>query len=158
MPTCPKCQANVLQDAIYCEACGHKLDEPLPAGNGGVAGDRPPTHGSLAAEIPLLSGAARQIRARLEGFKERAEREMQSTRREQQVRKQEEQEGRAGKGRTFLGIVVGVALLVLWVWLLVRGVRGNPPQHVLQLLARLPLPDLGEELPLLLPEAGLGDP
>lgn len=164
MPTCPNCQASVLQDAIYCEACGWKLDAPPPAPEE-ARGDRPPTHGSLRAEIPLLSGAARQIKARIEGFRERTEREMQSTRREQEIRRQEEEQTRKGKGKNFLGIVLGVALLALWIWLLVRGIRGNPPQHVLDLLTRLakvPLDGpvvegtvVDDFVPV--PEAGLGD-
>ena len=136
MPNCPSCQAKVLQDSIYCESCGWKLDAPVPP-----AGAQPPqpsaAHGTLRAEIPLLSGAARQLRARLDGLRDKVERSRDSHRRGQEARRQEQEQERQGKGRAFLGILAGVALLVLWVWLLVRGVKGAPATEEQRLLETL---------------------
>lgn len=132
MSTCPNCQAQILQDAIFCEACGWKLDEPVPED----PRQKPQAKGSLRAEIPLLSGAVRQIRARVEGYRERSERK----RRQAQEKNQEQQEPRGSRGRTFLGILAGLALLALWAWLLVRGIRGPAPAEELQFLQFLRLP------------------
>ncbi len=134
MTTCPNCQAQVLQDAVFCEACGWKLDEPVPEG----PQERPRAKGSLRAEIPLLSGAVRQIRARVEGFRERSERK----RRQTQERNQEKQDSGPSRGRTFLGILAGLALLVLWAWLLIRGIRGQAVTEDLQFLRLLGVPGL----------------
>jgi hypothetical protein len=132
MSTCPNCQAQVLQDARFCEACGWKLDEPVPE----TPQDRPRAKGSLRAEIPLLSGAVRQIRARVEGYRERSERK----RRKIQERNQEQQDSTPSRGRTFLGILAGLALLILWAWLLIRGVRGQAVSDEMQWLRLLGIP------------------
>jgi len=134
MSTCPNCQAQILQDAIFCEACGWKLDEPVPES----PQERPRTKGSLRAEIPLLSGAVRQIRARVEGYRERSERK----RRQTQERNQEKQDSGQSRSRTFLGILAGLALLILWAWLLIRGIRGQAPLEDMQLLRLLGIPGI----------------
>ncbi|HXE73047.1 MAG TPA: zinc ribbon domain-containing protein [Candidatus Nitrosotenuis sp.] len=131
MSQCPNCRAEVLSDALFCEACGHRLAEP--AQTNGDAGQRA-TPGSLRAEIPLLSGAAAQIRARIEGMKERVERERQSSRREEEIRRKEES---TPKRRSWLTVVIGVLILILWAYLLVRWPRPASPLMIWQLLRRL---------------------
>lgn len=155
MPICPDCKGQVQPDAVFCEHCGWKMDSPPPPGPGEAGADRPAAPGWLRAEIPLLTGGARQIRAMVENARERAERDRQAQKREQELRRQEQQEGRKGRAGTFAAFMVGLCLLALWIWLLVRGIRGTPPQHVLQLLSRFPLPGTG---PLDSTEAGLGEP
>lgn len=129
MPRCPSCQAEILEGSRFCEACGHRMegDPPVASDNGGTS--RPPTHGSLRKEIPLLSGPARRIRARIDTLQERAERERHTSRRENAFRQREKQavqeQHRRGKGRGFAGILLGVLVLVLWVYLLVR-LRPSP--------------------------------
>ena len=132
MSTCPNCHAQVLHDARFCEACGWKLDEPVPE----TPQDRPRAKGSLRAEIPLLSGAVRQIRARVESYRERSER----MRRKAQERDQEAQDSTPSRKHKFLGIVVGLALLVLWAWLLIRGVRGQAVSDEIQIFRMLGVP------------------
>ncbi len=140
MPTCPNCQAKVLQDAIFCEACGWKLDSPLPAGGCEGQPDPAPARGSLRAEIPLLSGAVRQVQARLDGMREKFQRDRGNQERGREVQRQEAEEKRHGKARTFLGLLAGVALLALWIWLLVRGVRGPAGCLDMQLMEYLQIP------------------
>ncbi len=140
MPICPNCQAKVLQDAVFCEACGWKLDSPLPAGGGEGRPGQVPARGSLRAEIPLLSGAVRQVQARLEGMRERFQRDRGTQGRDRDARRQQSDAKRHGKARTVLGLVAGMALLALWVWLLIRGVRGPAGALDLQLLDYLHIP------------------
>lgn len=135
MPTCPNCQAQVLQDAIFCEACGWKLDSPVPSAAG-----QAPARGSLRAEIPLLSGAVRQVQARLGGLREKLQRDRGHIERDREAQRQETEDKRQNRGRTFLGLVAGLALLALWVWLLVRGIRGPAGAGDLQLLEYLHIP------------------
>lgn len=136
MPNCSRCQGEVLPDAVYCETCGHRLEAGVDGGQAPGGPESTTTHGSLRAEIPLLSGTTRQLRARLEGFKGRSERESQAQRREVEVRRHEQAGQTRSRGRTMAALLAGVALLALWVWLLVRGRETPPPAGLLRLLGR----------------------
>lgn len=130
MPTCPNCQAEVISDAQFCEACGYRLGQAAQQGSVEVRNVERPAAlpGSLRNEIPFLSGAVRQAKARLESWKEQTERDKREARREEDMRKQEEEQAvkKSGKRSIWL-MLVGVMVLAAWVWLIIRfPPKANP--------------------------------
>lgn len=141
MPTCPNCQAEVISDAQFCEACGYRL-----AGGGAEQGtvevknvEKPGAlPGSLRNEIPFLSGAVRQAKARLESWKEQTERDKREARREEELRKQEEEAAaKKGGGRSLWLMLTGIIVLAVWVWLIIRFPPKANPMLKWQLLQEM---------------------
>lgn len=140
MPSCPNCQAEVITDAQFCEACGYRLA-------GGEQGtvevrnvERPAAlPGSLRNEIPFLSGAVRQAKARLESWKEQTERDKREARREEELRQQEEEQAaRKGSGKRSVWLMlVGLLVLAAWVWLIIRFPPKANPMLKWQLLQEM---------------------
>ncbi|MEW6282924.1 MAG: zinc ribbon domain-containing protein [Candidatus Eremiobacterota bacterium] len=140
MPTCPNCQADTITDAQYCEACGYRLASSVvhSSEHGTVESYGVPKPdalpGSLRAEIPFLSGAVKQARARLESWKEQAERDKLEARREKDLQRQEEDSPKKRGRRSIWLMLVGVLVLVLWVFIIVRWPPGMNPAAKWQLL------------------------
>ena len=62
MPDCENCKGQVLPDATFCEACGHKLG--TPAARKPEPGEAKP--GSLRSELAFLSGSIDQAKVRID--------------------------------------------------------------------------------------------
>ncbi len=140
MATCPNCQAEVITDAQFCEACGYRL----AGGDQGTVEvhnvERPAAlPGSLRNEIPFLSGAVRQAKARLDSWKEQTERDKREARREEDLRKQEEEAAakKGGTGRRIGLMLVGILVLAAWVWLIIRFPPKANPMMKWQLLQEM---------------------
>ena len=128
MPECVQCKANILPDSQYCEACGHKVGDPVGQKSGS---------GSLRSEVAFLSGAVDQAKARLEGWRQKgdtarlqAEREQAIKKQEQQVEKQEQSKKKRGIVETLMQVVVGVIALVAFVYLLLKMPRKASPYMI----------------------------
>lgn len=130
MPECLQCKANILPDSQYCDACGHKVGEPVGQKSGS---------GSLRSEVAFLSGAVDQAKARLEGWRQKgdtarlqAEREQAIKKQEQEVEKQEQSKKKRGILETLMQMMVGIVALVAFVYLLLKMPRKASPHAVLR--------------------------
>lgn len=140
MPACENCQAEVLSDAQYCEACGHKIGTPSPKAEkekGPTTERLSATPGSLRSEIPFLSGIGDQAKVRFDNWKNKGEQAKKEAERQQDLKKQEQEAARkerSGRGSSILNFLVGLAALCAFVYLLIRLPRkGASPMLVMQL-------------------------
>lgn len=132
---CEQCGASNLPEARFCEACGHELGTPaeqeLPvqtvegeSGTGSVGA----SPGSLRDEIPFLTGAVEQAKARIEDWRlknTRKKTEAERERRVEEERRREEQQSRSPVNR-FISIVLGLVALAAFLALLLRYPRQSP--------------------------------
>jgi hypothetical protein len=142
MPACENCNAQVLPDATFCEACGHKLGT-TPASKIAEESGAQATPGSLRSELAFLSGTIDQAKARIDQWKQKGDQSKRAAeiQAEQQRAAEEEarQEKRKKRGplQAVLQFLAGLAALAAFVYLLIRLPRNASPTLVLQLWASL---------------------
>ncbi|MBI3925007.1 MAG: zinc ribbon domain-containing protein [Armatimonadetes bacterium] len=136
MEVCRKCGAQNIDEARYCEVCGVDLAEvetqealsgDSPAG-GELGTAAQPSPGSLRDQIPFLTGAVEQAKARIDSWKQRSERSRQDKVRQEEAARQE-QEQRATSARGSLSglwsFLLGLVALAAFIYLLLRLPRGS---------------------------------
>ena len=142
MPACENCQAEVLTDAQYCEACGHKIGTPSPKAEkekekAAAAERQTASPGSLRSEIAFLSGAVDQAKVRIDNWKSKGDQAKKEAERQQDLKKQEQEmarKERSGRGSGIVNFLVGLLALCAFVYLLVRLPRkGVSPSVVMRL-------------------------
>lgn len=128
---CPRCEAENLPEAKFCESCGTDLDSEVLSGE--PTQSLTPRPGSLRDAIPFLTGGVDQAKARFDGWKQKKTRTDTEKLRERHFEEQRKQEG-AGEerdkkesfGRTLTRIMVGVLALALLIYLIVRNPNMPP--------------------------------
>jgi hypothetical protein len=139
---CPRCSAENLPEAKYCESCGTDLDAPAPSGE--PTQSLTPRPGSLREAIPFLTGGVDQAKARFDGWKQkktRSDTEKARERHFEQERQKEEAASGGGRkkesfGRTVSRILVGLLALAILIYLIVRN-PNLPPWMAQQLVNQL---------------------
>lgn len=135
---CEKCGADNLPGTQYCEACGHELGTPSEAAAAaleiddepeteplGNPEDRPAKPGSLRDEIPFLTGAVDQAKARFQGWQQKkARQKTEKVREEEYSGSSSNSEPAAPEQSSFMskvmGFLVGILALALFIYLLIR--------------------------------------
>lgn len=135
---CEQCSESNLPEAKYCEACGHELgtepenDSPSSPIDSGESSETRP--GSLRDEIPFLTGAVDQARARIEDWKQKSARKQTEKVREREFREQaaaSESKGEgAGLGQRVMTLLVGILAIAAFIYILVRLPRGTSPTAI----------------------------
>lgn len=143
---CPRCQADNLPEAKYCESCGTDLDAPFQPGE--PTQSLTPRPGSLREAIPFLTGGVDQAKARFDGWKQKKTRHETERAREKHFEEQTQEEdtrsergGRETFGRTLARILVGLLALALLIWLIARN--PNLPPWMAQQLVNQALDEWG---------------
>ncbi|MCA9796704.1 MAG: hypothetical protein KC910_33070, partial [Candidatus Eremiobacteraeota bacterium] len=121
---CEQCSESNLPEAKYCEACGHELgtepenDSPSSPIDSGESSETRP--GSLRDEIPFLTGAVDQARARIEDWKQKSARKQTEKVREREFREQaaaSESKGEgAGLGQRVMTLLVGILAIAAFIY------------------------------------------
>ena len=121
MNTCPKCQTQVQSDALFCEACGTKLDQQYPQEEEAAA-ETASQPGSLKERLAVLSGPLRQLKAKWPKKSSQPNTENRSRGQESDYQAEAGKTSkRSGKVLNFLiSVIVGIGLIAFWVWLLMR--------------------------------------
>lgn len=121
MQKCPNCGEPVLPNAQYCESCGLQLtpaqnNESQAASAASGSADNPQpvkaAAGSLRDKISLLSGATRQLKARLQN----------AAASKTKVPAPQPEKKKSGKLSIIISIITGLAMLGLWIWLMIKRV------------------------------------
>ncbi|MCR5663125.1 MAG: zinc ribbon domain-containing protein [bacterium] len=121
MQKCPSCGEPVLPNAVFCESCGLQLtpaqnNESQAAGANAASADNPQpvkaTAGSLRDKISLLSGATRQLKARLQN----------AAASKNKMPAPQPEKKKSGKLSIIISIITGLAMLGLWIWLMLKRV------------------------------------
>lgn len=144
---CPRCSADNLPEAKYCESCGTDLDAPISSGQ--PTESLAPRPGSLRDAIPFLTGGVDQAKARFDGWKQKKTRTDTEKAREkhfeEQARQEEQSVERSGKketfGKTVARLLVGLLALALLIWLIARN--PNLPPWMAQQMVDQVLHDWG---------------
>lgn len=156
---CEKCGADNLPGTQYCEACGHELgmpseeaaaaleiDSEVDTETLGDPDDRPAKPGSLRDEIPFLTGAVDQAKARFQGWQQKKARQKTEEVRDKEFSSQAREEAAAPEHSSFMSKVmaflVGILALAAFIYLLIRYPRQTSPAQawaLAQAVARLPL-------------------
>lgn len=144
---CPRCSADNLPEAKYCESCGTDLDAPISSGQ--PTESLTPRPGSLRDAIPFLTGGVDQAKARFDGWKQKKTRTDTEKAREkhfeEQARQEEQSVERSGKketfGKTVARLLVGLLALALLIWLIARN--PNLPPWMAQQMVDQVLHDWG---------------
>lgn len=138
MPECENCQGQVLTDATFCEACGHKLGTPSTkkTPEPEAVGEAKP--GSLRAELAFLSGSIDQAKVRLDQWKQKGDQSKRAAEREAEQKKVEVEEARKDRKkrspfRAVLQFLSGLLALAAFVYLLIKLPRNTPPLMTMQL-------------------------
>jgi hypothetical protein len=138
---CPRCSAENLSEAKYCESCGTDLDSPTRSGE--PTQSLTPKPGSLRDAIPFLTGGVDQAKARFDGWKQKKTRTDTEKAREKHFEEQareEEQVGERGKkesfGKTLTRVLVGLLALAILIYLIVRN-PNLPPWMAQQMVDQL---------------------
>jgi hypothetical protein len=138
---CPRCSADNLPEAKYCESCGTDLDAPLGSGEPTQSLETRP--GSLRDAIPFLTGGVDQAKARFDGWKQKKARTDTEKAREkhfeEQARQDERQDERGKRetfGKTVTRVLVGLLALAILIYLIVRN-PNLPPWMAQQLVDQL---------------------
>lgn len=140
---CPRCRAENLPEAKYCESCGTDLDAPVNSSE--PTQSLTPRPGSLREAIPFLTGGVDQAKARFDGWKQKKTRTDTEKAREKHFEEQARQEQTSGErgpkesfGKTVVRVMIGLLALALLIWLIARNPNLPPwmaQQMVKQLLA-----------------------
>ncbi len=134
---CEKCGADNLPGTQYCEACGHELGTPSEAAAAaleiddepetealGDSDDRPAKPGSLRDEIPFLTGAVDQAKARFQGWQQKKSRQKTEKVRDEEYANNAPADSAPAEQSSFMskvmGFLVGILALALFIYLLVR--------------------------------------
>lgn len=143
---CPRCSAENLPEAKYCESCGTDLD--APASSGEPTQSLTPRPGSLREAIPFLTGGVDQAKARFDGWKQKKTRTDTEKARERHFEEQRQQEetstGARQKetfGRTVGRVLVGLLALAVLIYLIVR--HPNLPPWMAQQMVNQILEEYG---------------
>lgn len=136
MPECENCQGQVLTDATFCEACGHKLGTPSTKKAPEPAGD--PKPGSLRSELAFLSGSIDQAKVRLDQWKQKGDQSKRAAEREAEQKKVEIEEARKERKkrspfRAVLQFLTGLVALAAFVYLLIKLPRNTSPAMIMHL-------------------------
>lgn len=139
---CPRCGAENLPEAKFCESCGFSMDAAeVQAGE--PTRKLTPRPGSLRDAIPFLTGGVDQAKARYDGWKQKKTRTETERLREahfEEQRQELEERDRAPQketfGRTVTRIVVGLLALALLIYLLLRN-PNLPPGLAMKLVNQL---------------------
>ena len=123
---CPRCGAENLPEAKFCESCGFSMDAEMPSGE--PTRQLAPRPGSLRDAIPFLTGGVDQAKARYDGWKQKktrseTERLHEAHLEEQRQQAESAQEGPQKEtfGRTVSRIVIGLLALALLIYILMRN-------------------------------------
>ncbi len=138
MPECENCKGQVLPDATFCEACGHKLGTPSAKQAVSDPGSGAASPGSLRSELAFLSGSIDQAKARLDQWKQKGDQSKRTAEIEAEQRKAAQEENRQERKkrspfRAVIQFLTGLAALAAFVYLLIRLPRNTSPTMVLQL-------------------------
>lgn len=138
---CPRCSAENLPEAKYCESCGTDLDAEVVSGE--PTQSLNPRPGSLREAIPFLTGGVDQAKARFDGWKQKKTRSDTEKLREAHFEDQRQQEegdqgGRKKEsfGRTVTRVLVGLLALAILIYLIVRN-PNLPPWMAQQMVNQL---------------------
>ncbi len=138
---CPRCSAENLPEAKYCESCGTDLDAPV--GSGESTQSLAPRPGSLRDAIPFLTGGVDQAKARFDGWKQKKTRSETEKAREKHFEEQARQEQQVGErnqketfGKTVTRVLVGLLALALLIYIIVRNPK-LPPWMAQQMVDQL---------------------
>lgn len=125
--TCPRCDAENLPEAKFCESCGYSMDA-AEAESSEPTRKLTPRPGSLRDAIPFLTGGVDQAKARFDGWKQKKNRsdtqKLRDAHFEEQRKELEEQQNPAQKetfGKTVTRIAVGLFALALLIYLILRN-------------------------------------
>lgn len=128
---CPRCRAENLPEAKYCESCGTDLDAPV--GSGEPTQSLTPRPGSLRDAIPFLTGGVDQAKARFDGWKQKKTRSETEKAREKHFEEQAIQEQSSGErnkketfGKTVTRVLIGLLALALLIYIIVRNPKLPP--------------------------------
>lgn len=124
---CPRCGAENLPEAKFCESCGFSMDA-ADVQEGEPTRRLTPRPGSLRDAIPFLTGGVDQAKARYDGWKQKKTRsdtqKLRDAHFEEQRQQSEERDRPDSKesfGRTVTRIVVGLLALALLIYILLRN-------------------------------------
>jgi len=136
MPECENCKGQVLPDATFCEACGHKLGTPSPKSVQAETSEARP--GSLRSELAFLSGSIDQAKVRLDQWKQKGDQSKRAAEREAEQKKAEVEEARQERKkrspfRAVLQFLTGLLALAAFIYLLIRLPRNTSPTLIMQL-------------------------
>lgn len=122
---CPRCGAENLPEAKFCESCGTDLDAEVLSGE--PTQSLTPRPGSLREAIPFLTGGVDHAKARFDGWKQKKTRTDTEKARERHFEEQRQKEESPGEGRkkesfgrTVTRVVVGLLALALLIYVIVR--------------------------------------
>lgn len=137
MAECENCNAQVLSNSTFCEACGHKLGTPSPKQQS-TQELTTATPGSLRSELAFLSGTIDQAKVRLDQWKQKGDQTKRAAEREAEQKKVEEEEARKerkkrGPLRAVMQFLTGLVALAAFIYLLIRLPRNTSPTMILQL-------------------------
>lgn len=139
---CSKCGADNLPEAKFCEACGAELGatEDIPEqelleqtdeDDGDEGEPRMAKPGSLRDEIPFLTGAVDQAKARLEGWQQKSARKKTEKLRQKEFKRQEAERKPEVTGSSFgsrlAAFLVGLLALAAFLYLLLNYPRRMSP-------------------------------
>ncbi len=137
---CEKCGAENLPDSKFCEVCGHELGtdpEPeAPDQSQDLAPEQEEDDtkpGSLRDEIPFLTGAVDQARARLEDWQQKSARRKTEKVRQKEYQQQaaeEKKESKDGLGSRIMSLLVGILAIAAFIYIVVRLPRGTNPEAI----------------------------
>lgn len=135
MPDCENCQGQVLPDATFCEACGHKLGTPSSKKPADLGEAKP---GSLRSELAFLSGTIDQAKVRLDQWKQKGDQSKRAAERESEQKKSEVEEAKKERKkrspfRAVMQFLTGLAALAAFVYLLIKLPRNTSPTLIMQL-------------------------
>ena len=135
MPDCENCQGQVLPDATFCEACGHKLGTPSSKKTPDSGEAKP---GSLRSELAFLSGTIDQAKVRLDQWKQKGDQSKRAAERESEQKKSEVDEAKKERKkrsplRAVMQFLTGLAALAAFVYLLIKLPRNTSPTLIMQL-------------------------
>jgi hypothetical protein len=136
MAECENCGAQVLRDATFCEACGHKLGTPSAKQIAQSGGEAVP--GSLRSELAFLAGSIDQAKVRLDQWKQKGDQSKRAAERDAEQRRAEVEEAQKERKkrspfRAVMQFLTGLIALAAFVYLLIRLPRNTSPTIVFQL-------------------------
>ncbi|MBT9587173.1 zinc ribbon domain-containing protein [bacterium] len=135
MPDCENCQGQVLPDATFCEACGHKLGTPSTKKTADSGETKP---GSLRSELAFLSGSIDQAKVRLDQWKQKGDQSKRAAEREAEQKKSEVEEAKKDRKkrspfRAVIQFLSGLVALAAFVYLLIKLPRNTSPAMIMHL-------------------------
>jgi uncharacterized membrane protein YvbJ len=135
MQECENCQGQVLPDATFCEACGHKLGTPSSKNVVEASETKP---GSLRSELAFLSGSIDQAKVRLDQWKQKGDQSKRAAEREAEQKKIEVEEAKKERKkrspfRAVIQFLSGLVALAAFVYLLIKLPRNTSPAMIMAL-------------------------